>query len=287
MNTNPIAGDQDSGYVMGRTSEEYERLRRQSELLDSITASVLDRVGLVFGMRCLDVGCGPGEVMRLMAERVGPTGLVVGIDLDGRLGSEALSVLTSKGYRQCSFIEGGVESLEQIARGPFDLVFARLLLMHLDDPILGLRRMYSRVKPGGTIVIQDYYFLTMDSHPTVEPLAEFKKVFLAVFDKMGRETRMGIKLPGFFMEAGIGAPDGTDVTGFLQPIRLAAEMAMAIYRSVLPLALKHGVTTEERSEWFFEEIRKVRECEYYVLSPLLVSAWRQKPVENESQKARI
>jgi hypothetical protein len=103
---------------------------------------------------------------------------------------------------------------------------------------------------------------------------------------MGRETRMGIKLPGFFIEAGIGAPDGTDVTGFLQPIRLAAEMATAIYRSVLPLALKHGVTTEERSEWFFEEIRKVRECEYYVLSPLLVSAWRQKPVENESQKAR-
>ena len=83
MNTNPIAGDQDSGYVMGRTSEEYERLRRQSELLDSITVTVLDRVGLGFGMQCLDVGCGPGEVMRLMAERVGPTGRVVGIDLDG------------------------------------------------------------------------------------------------------------------------------------------------------------------------------------------------------------
>ena len=264
MNTNPMTGGQDPGYVMGRTSGEYERLRRQSELLDSITVTVLDRVGLGFGMQCLDVGCGPGEVMRLMAERVGPTGRVLGIDLDGKLGSEALSVLTSKGYRQCSFIEGGVERLEQIARDPFDLVFARLLLMHLDDPILGLRRMYSP---------------TMDSYPTVEPLAEFKKVFLAVFDKMGRETRMGIKLPGFFIEAGIGAPDGTDVTGFLQPIRLAAEMATAIYRSVLPLALKHGVTTEERSEWFFEEIRKARECEYYVLSPLLVSAWRQKPVE--------
>lgn len=72
--------------------------------------------------------------MRLMAERVGPTGRVVGIDLDGKLGSEALSVLESKGHRQCSFVKGGVESLEQIASGPFDLVFARLLLMHLDDP---------------------------------------------------------------------------------------------------------------------------------------------------------
>ena len=282
MNTDLATGGQDSSYVMSRTSEEYGRLRRQSELLESITASVLDRVGLCAGMSSLDVGSGPGEVMRLMAERVGPAGRIVGIDVDGKLGREALSVLMSKGYGQCSFIEGNVESLEQIDGDRFDLVFARLLLMHLDDPILGLRRMYSRVKPGGRIVIQDYYFPTMDSYPIVEALAESKKVFLGVFDKMGRETRMGIKLPGFFIEAGIGAPDGTDVTGFLQPIRVAAEMSTAIYRSVLPLALKYGVTTEERSEWFFEEIRKVTECEFYVLSPLLVSAWREKPVENES-----
>jgi trans-aconitate methyltransferase len=51
---------------MSRTSEEYERLRRQSELLESITGSVLNRVGLSTGMSCLDLGCGPGEVMRLL-----------------------------------------------------------------------------------------------------------------------------------------------------------------------------------------------------------------------------
>jgi hypothetical protein len=52
------------------------RSRRQSELLESMTGSVLDCVGLCAGMSCLDLGCGPGEVMRLMAERVGrPAGL--------------------------------------------------------------------------------------------------------------------------------------------------------------------------------------------------------------------
>ena len=60
---------------MSRTSEEYERLRRQSELLESITGSVLNRVGLSTGMSCLDLGCGPGEVMHLMAQRVGPTSI--------------------------------------------------------------------------------------------------------------------------------------------------------------------------------------------------------------------
>jgi SAM-dependent methyltransferase len=240
---------------------------------------VLDRAGLGPGMSCLDVGCGPGEVMRLMAERIGPTGRVMGIDVDGKLGREALSVPTSKGYRQCSFIEGNLECLGQIDSDRFDLVFARLLLMHLEDPILALRKMYCQVRPGGRIVVQDYYFPTIDSHPAAKPLDEFKKVFFGVYDKAGRETRMGIKLPGLFIEAGIGAPDGTDVTGHLLAMRVGAEMLAAVYRSVLPLALKHGVTTEERSGSFFEEIRKLAESRCYLLWPSLVSAWRQKPGE--------
>jgi hypothetical protein len=113
----------------------------------------------------------------------------------------------------------------------------------------------------------------------VATLDEFKKVFFGVFDKEGRETRMGIKLPGFFIEAGIGPPDGTDVTGFLHPSRVGAKMIAAVYRSVLPLALKHGVTTEERSRWFFEEIQKSESANCDMLAPLLVSAWRQKAVE--------
>jgi SAM-dependent methyltransferase len=274
VNAGPMAGSGDSIYVMGRTSEEYERLRRQSVLLAPITSSVLDRVGIRAGMSCLDVGCGPGEVMRLMADRVGSAGRVVGVDVDGRLGREALSVLINKGYRQCSFIEGNLESLGRIDKDGFDLVFSRLLLMHLDDPIEALRTMFSQVKPGGSIVAQDYYFLTMDSYPAVEPLEEFKKVFLGVYSKEGRETRMGIKLPGYFIEAGLGDPDGTDVSGLLLPIRVGAEILAAVYRSVLPLALKHGVTTEERSVTFFDEIRRAGERQHYLLFPLLISAWR-------------
>ncbi len=127
--------------------------------------------------------------------------------------------------------------------------------------------------------MQDYYFPAIDSHPAIEPLVEFKKVFFGVYDKTGSETRMGIKLPGYFIEAGIGVPDGTDVTGLLVPTPAGAEMLAAVYRSVLPFALKHGITTEEQSVSFFEEIRRIGESQYYLLWPLLVSAWRQKPAE--------
>jgi hypothetical protein len=54
---------------------------------------------------------------------------------------------------------------------------------------------------------------------------------------------MGLKLPGHFIEAGIGALDGTDVSGHLLPMRVGAQLLAAVYRSVLPLAIKYGVTT--------------------------------------------
>jgi len=50
----------DDGYVLARTSEEYQRLRRQARLWERVTAEALDRVGIGAGMRCLDMGCGPG-----------------------------------------------------------------------------------------------------------------------------------------------------------------------------------------------------------------------------------
>src|SRR5215470_14893512 len=59
-------------------AKEYQRLCDQARMWQGATAEVLHRVGLGLGMSCLDVGCGPGAVMRLMADRVGAEGRVVG-----------------------------------------------------------------------------------------------------------------------------------------------------------------------------------------------------------------
>ena len=66
-------------YILERTSKEYKRLRVQAKLWEATTVHVLQQAGLRTGLRCLDLGCGPGEVMRLMGETVGPTGQITGI----------------------------------------------------------------------------------------------------------------------------------------------------------------------------------------------------------------
>ena len=85
------------GYVHTRDATEYQRLRDQARLWQRATEHVLDAVGLAAGMNVLDVGSGPGAVMRLMGDRVGPEGSVTGIDIDAKLGAQALSALRAEG----------------------------------------------------------------------------------------------------------------------------------------------------------------------------------------------
>src|SRR5215218_3216591 len=65
------------GGVAGR-----ERLRILARTLHVSTSALFDRLGIGAGLRCLDVGCGGGDVTLELARRVGPRGRVVGVDID-------------------------------------------------------------------------------------------------------------------------------------------------------------------------------------------------------------
>ncbi len=96
---------------IGRTSKAYQGLGQQARLWEKAAAAISAEAGLQEGMSCLDIGCGPGEVMWLMGERVGKGGKVTGFDIDGEIGREALGVLKSSGISNFEFIEGDAEKL--------------------------------------------------------------------------------------------------------------------------------------------------------------------------------
>jgi SAM-dependent methyltransferase len=174
-------------------------------------------------------------------------------------------------------VEGDLYSEPLGKESAFDIVFSRLVLMHLDDRKRGLQQMFTWVKPGGCLIVQDYQFSSIDAYPPYWPVAELKRAFHAVYVKAGRETQMGLKLPAAFIDAGMGTPDGTDVTGFLLPMPTIVQMFGAVYRSILPKALEFGITTKEESDSFFAEIERAP-ADSYAMWPLLVTAWRRKPV---------
>ena len=251
---------------MGTTEAEYQRLTAQARMWEEASARLLDRAGVARGARCVDVGCGTGETMRLLADRAGPSGSVVGVDLDPDAGDGEHPVLVAD-----------VEHEATIAGAPFDVVFARLLLLHVADPAAVLRRLWTWVAPGGALVVQDFD-LASSKMPPLESTQEFHRVVLNTFAAAGTDLRLGRSLPVVHRRAGIGEPDGTDVTGRLVPLATDAEMLEAIYRSMQPAAIAFDLTTAARSEQWVDALWRDAALagEEHVLWPLMVGTYKRR-----------
>jgi ubiquinone/menaquinone biosynthesis C-methylase UbiE len=265
-------------YALERTPREYERLRAQARMWEPATARLLDRIGLPAGASCLDAGCGPGETMRLFAERVGPTGTVTGMDVDAALGSVLETSLHAAGLRQCRFLAADLTDDGPVPGGPYDLVFARLLLFHLPQRVAVLSRLWAAVRPGGHLLVQDYDLDRADVLPATASVAETMRLIVATFEALDCDVRAGMRLPLLFADAGVGSPDDTDVVGRLEPLETGQVMLEHTLRSVLPAAYAHGITTEPQAEQTLAALRRdAAGPGRAMLWPLMVGAWRRKP----------
>jgi ubiquinone/menaquinone biosynthesis C-methylase UbiE len=267
-------------YVLGYSAEEYERLRHQAQGFEPATKRIFQSIGLGAGMSCLDVGCGPGVVMRLMGEIVGPSGRVTGLDRDTTAGREATNQLQASGTSHYRLIDADMETICDVDGESFDLTFARLVLLYARDPVSILRKMYSWTKPGGYIVIQDIYMRAINIYPKLEAYLELFGIIAATFERAGQDVEFAFKLPTYFGQAGIGAPDGTDMHLPLMPLAPSAAMFEALCRSVLPKAIEFGICTDTQIQRVLREIgHALGDGRYYsVLWPLVVGVWKRKPM---------
>ncbi|MGH7610356.1 MAG: class I SAM-dependent methyltransferase [Candidatus Dormibacteria bacterium] len=266
-------------YALGHTPQEYERLRAQAQDWEAATARILSQISLPAGASCLDAGCGPGETTRLLAQRAGPGGRVLGIDVDASIGTLAVQMLHGRGYRHCAFRAHDLTADEPVSGGPFDLVYARLLLIHLPGRAAVLARLWDAVAPGGYLVVQDYDAAAFGVLPELPSFAELTRVVMTTFHATGADVRTGALLPQLFVQAGAGIPDGTDVTGRVEPLGAGGRVyAENVYRSVLPAALAYGITTEDDSAAMLAELAQdaTRFASSPVLWPLMIGAWKRK-----------
>jgi SAM-dependent methyltransferase len=264
------------GYVHARDDKEYQRLRDQAAMWRGASEAVLDRIGLKPGMSSLDIGCGPGAVMRLMGDRVGPSGHVTGIDVDGRLGRLALDELRSQGGSQFEFVEGDALKLDAIQGAPFDLSFCRLVLMHLSDPVALLEKMHHWTKAGGYVAAQEFDFGGMAIEPLCPAMIEFSRLFEGVFRGHGRNLRAGRQLPAQFEAVGLGAPEGTEAEVKFLPLAIMAPMLIGVYEGLFASGTTLGIADETLASAFRKEMAEAAaDGRYYCLTPTLISAWKR------------
>ena len=128
------------------------RLKALHHIYGPAGRRVLSQAGLTPGMDVVDFGCGVGVISRMLADMVGPTGSVTGIDVSAAQLDQARAQFAD--LPNVTFIEASAVSTG-LPRDSADLVYCRFLLLHLVDPAACLSEMRGVLRSGGLLVVED------------------------------------------------------------------------------------------------------------------------------------
>ena len=117
------------------------------DLFNPSTFRRIDALGIRPGWRCWEVGAGGPTVPAWLARRVVPGGYVLATDID----VAALPEAAEPGFE---VLRHDVAAERAPAAG-FDLVHARLVVMHLADRGAALAAMAGALRPGGWLLLED------------------------------------------------------------------------------------------------------------------------------------
>ncbi|WP_406446433.1 methyltransferase domain-containing protein [Streptomyces sp. NBC_01613] len=190
------------GYLLdNRQTEARERFDAFATLFDPTTFRHLEGFGIGSGWRCWEVGAGGTSVVSWLAKKVGPTGQVVATDID-------TSLLASVARPPVNVRVHDVGA-EEPPGEDFDLVHARLVLVHVPDRERALRSMIKALRPGGRLLLEDadpalQPLVCPDEHGPEQQLANrLRHGFRKLLADRGADLAYGRRLPRLLREAGL------------------------------------------------------------------------------------
>jgi SAM-dependent methyltransferase len=249
------------------------RLSALADVYDPNTIAALDARGVAEGWTCLEVGGGLGTITRWLSQRVGARGRVFATDIDTRfldeLGLDNVDV-------RCHDI-----LTSPLPSSTFDLAYARLVLEHLSDPDLALRRMIAALKPGGWIVVQDMELMPVvaGSHEPQDRISATAAVMRDVVAAAGVNPRVGPSLGRRLRDCRL---DHVGCEGRLWMCRgnsTAARLTRLNFEQMRERLLASGRLTNDQ---FDADVALLQNDDYEWRSPILWTAWGQRPVDDMS-----
>ena len=163
---------------------------------------MLERVGIQPGERVIDLGCGPGGALDLLAKRVGPSGSVLGLERSPRFVELARKFVADENLPQVEVREGDAYETG-LAPGSFDGAHMRLVLVNVPRPAAIVREMVGLVRPGGWVASFEADWLTFLCDPRLPVWDRLLAAFTANARAQNVDLSIGRRTHGLFSEAGV------------------------------------------------------------------------------------
>ncbi|WP_328870582.1 methyltransferase domain-containing protein [Streptomyces sp. NBC_00287] len=258
------------GYLLdNRQSEAGERFDAFAALFDPTTFRHFEAFGIGSGWRCWEVGAGGTSVVSWLAKKVGPTGRVVATDIDtSRVAAAARPPVEVRVH------DVGTE--EPPGEG-FDLVHARLVLVHVPDRERALRSMVAALRPGGRLLVED-------ADPALQPLVcpdeygpdqqlanRLRQGFRKLLADRGADLSYGRRIPRLLREAGLQRVYADGYFPVASPACAALESATI--RQIRDQLVSAGLATDQDID---RHLANVSSGGMDLATAPMISAWGRK-----------
>jgi len=241
-------------YVLGTHRDEVERLGLQHRLWRERVLEAWDHAGFGAGDTIVDVGSGPGHASFDISDIVGPDGRVIALDQSARFVAEIEAQAAERGVSNITTNECDITRNDLPVKDA-DGIWVRWVLCFVPEPRKVLERLLRSLKPGGTLVVHDYYDYRQWRFARETPEhTRFVDAVVQSWRADGGNPDIGLEIPRWLREMGCEISWMRTVTELLRPAVPLWEWAATFIRTGRHRVVERGLLTEAESKAVVEAL---------------------------------
>ena len=237
-------------YILGTNQTELKRLEFQHEVWKEITDSFLVKLKIQKGWKCLDVGAGPGLVSLDLRNIIGESGEITVIEPSEFYLNYFKERCGKNNFQNIKFIQGILEDTA-LDEEYYDLIFLRWVIDFVKEPENFLLKLFSALKKGGVIAIQDYNYEGLGLYPKGGAFDKVAEYIRAYYRAGGGDPYFISRIPAILKKNKFSLEEYT-------PVGLAGDSQSGVFEWVNRFLTGHFNTLADLKIITEKEIAEVR-----------------------------
>ncbi len=162
----------------------------------------------------------------------------------------------------------------------FDLLYARFLLTHLDDPARAIAAFYRHLRPGGRVILEDIDFSGYFTEPESPAFQRYQDLYCQVVRKRGGDPNIGPRLPVLLIDGGFEHVD----LHIAQPVRMQGEVKLInplTMENIAEAVLADGLASREEIDALVRALYAFAADPRSVAGlPRIFQVWARRPISD-------
>lgn len=267
---------EDNAYILGTDNEELYRLGLQHQVWATDAQQAWKAAAFNRGQTILDLGCGPGFCTKELAFIAGATGKVIAVDKSVHY-IQYLKEVAALHRLNIETLAMDFDEME-LEDNSLDGMYCRWALAWLSNPKAILKKVFQALKPGGKMVIQEYYdWSTHQTEPMRPMLAKAIAGALRSFKESDGEIDIGRELPTMLEDLGMKITKIRPMAKLVRPQDFEWSWPKSFYEVYFPKLVELNYLTEVELAGALKDINDLEKLPNTTLCcPLMIEVIAEK-----------